>query len=73
MWFALRATAPLDHDVNGGRLVVQGEWSTQFLGSVDIHLTAIPIWYFTNVAFTLAVFGIARVRQPVTEIVAQST
>jgi len=73
MWFALRAAAPLDHDLNAGRLVTQGEWSTQFLGSVDVRLTAIPNWYFVNVAFTLTVFGIAKGRRPVTEIVAQST
>ena len=38
MWFTLRAAAPLQDDMYGGRLVTQGEWSTQFLGSVDAHL-----------------------------------
>jgi hypothetical protein len=69
MWFTLRAAAPLQEDMNGGRLVMQGEWSTQFLGSVDAHLTAIPNWYFLNLLFTLAVIMTTRSRQKIAETI----
>jgi hypothetical protein len=50
-WFALRAVAPVQGDANAGRLIMAGEWTTQFMGSVDAHFTAIPNWYFLTVAF----------------------
>jgi hypothetical protein len=70
MWFTLRASAPIEGDINGGSLVKQGEWSTQFLGSIDAHLTAIPNWYFLNALFTFSVFLIARSRPRLAEAVA---
>lgn len=48
-WFTLRAAAPVQGDLNAGRLVLHGEWTTQFMGSVDAHFTAIPNWYFLSV------------------------
>jgi hypothetical protein len=54
-WFALRAAAPHYGDVNAGKLIMQGEWSTQFLGSVNAYFTAIPNWYFVNIIFSCAV------------------
>jgi hypothetical protein len=51
-WFALRAGAPVHGDANAGRLVMPGEWTTRFMGSVDAYFTAIPNWYFLGVAFS---------------------
>lgn len=70
MWFTLRASAPLEGDLNGGNLVMHGEWSTQFLGSIDAHLTAIPNWYFLNALFTFSVFLMTRTRPKLAETVA---
>jgi hypothetical protein len=59
-WFALRAAAPVHGDPNAGRLVMAGEWTTQFMGSVDAHFTAIPNWYFLGVAFSAAALATTR-------------
>jgi hypothetical protein len=61
-WFTLRAVAPVQGDMNAGRLVLPGEWTTQFMGSVDAHFTAIPNWYFLSAAF-LAAFVATREKQ----------
>lgn len=61
-WFTLRALAPVQGDMNAGRMVLPGEWTTQFMGSVDAHFTAIPNWYFLSVAF-LAAFVVTREKQ----------
>ncbi len=61
-WFTLRAVAPVQGDMNAGRLVLPGEWTTQFMGSVDAYFTAIPNWYFLSVAF-LAAFVATREKQ----------
>ena len=53
-WFALRASAPLEGDLNAGSLILPGEWTTQFIGSVDLYFTAIPNWYFLSVGFLAA-------------------
>lgn len=63
MWFALRAAAPVDGDANAGKLVMPGEWTTQFMGSVDAHFTAIPNWYFLSVGFSAAALVTMRSRQ----------
>lgn len=55
-WFALRAVAPVEGDLNAGNLVLPGEWTTQFMGSVDLYFTAIPNWYFLSTGF-LATFA----------------
>ena len=47
-WFTLRAVAPREGDVNGGKLVTDGEWTTQFMGSTSFYFTAIPNWYFVS-------------------------
>lgn len=47
-WFMLRAVAPRDGDVNAGKLVTDGEWTTQFMGSTSFYFTAIPNWYFVS-------------------------
>ena len=70
MWFTLRASAPIEGDSNAGNLVMHGEWSTQFLGSVDAQFTAIPNWYFLNVLFTCGVFIISRSSQKIAQAVA---
>lgn len=70
MWFTLRASAPIEGDLNGGSLVKQGEWSTQFLGSIDAQFTAIPNWYFLNALFTFSVFLMTRTRPRIAETVA---
>lgn len=62
-WFALRAAAPVDGDANAGKLVVPGEWTTQFMGSVDAHFTAIPNWYFLGVAFSAVALVTTRGKQ----------
>jgi hypothetical protein len=59
-WFALRAAAPVDGDANAGRLVVSGEWTTQFMGSIDVHFTAIPNWYFLGAGFSAAALATMR-------------
>jgi hypothetical protein len=70
MWFSLRAAAPVEGDLNGGKLVMQGEWSTQFLGSVNAHATEIPNWYFMNILFTLGIILTTRSRPKIAETVA---
>ncbi len=45
-WFVFRALAPRDGDINAGKLVIEGEWTTQFMGSTTFYFTAIPNWYF---------------------------
>jgi hypothetical protein len=62
-WFALRATAPVENDLNAGKLVLPGEWTTQFMGSVNAHFTAIPNWYFLSVGFLAAAYAVTRERQ----------
>ncbi|HXV46742.1 MAG TPA: hypothetical protein VD736_08725 [Nitrososphaera sp.] len=62
-WFALRAAAPFDGDANAGRLVVPGEWTTRFMGSVDTYFTAIPNWYFLGAGFSAAALATTRGRQ----------
>ena len=62
-WFALRAAAPIQGDANAGRLNMSGEWTTQFMGSVDAHFTAIPNWYFLSVVFSSVALAAARRRQ----------
>jgi hypothetical protein len=61
-WFALRAAAPVEGDINAGRLVLPGEWTTRFMGSVDAYFTAIPNWYFLSVGL-LAGLAAAQGRQ----------
>ena len=62
-WFALRAAAPVQGDANAGRLVMPGEWTTRFMGSVDAYFTAIPNWYFLGMAFSVATLAMTRGRQ----------
>jgi hypothetical protein len=69
-WFSLRALAPLEGDINGGKLVMEGEWSTQFLGSTNFHFTEIPNWYFMNVMFTSCILILTRSKQEITETLA---
>lgn len=45
-WFTFRAVAPRDGDINAGKLVIEGEWTTQFMGSTSFYYTAVPNWYF---------------------------
>jgi hypothetical protein len=69
MWFSLRAAMPIEGDLNAGKLVMQGEWSTQFLGSVGIQFTEIPNWYFMNGFFALAVFLATRGKPKIAQTV----
>jgi len=62
-WFALRAAAPVYGDANAGKLVMPGEWTTQFMGSVDAYFTAIPNWYFFGVAFSAVALVVTHGRQ----------
>ncbi|OLC80807.1 MAG: hypothetical protein AUJ08_08005 [Thaumarchaeota archaeon 13_1_40CM_3_50_5] len=50
-------------DVNAGELIMSGEWTTQFMGSVDAHFTAIPNWYFLSVVFSALVMMTTRRQQ----------
>ena len=68
MWFTLRAAAPVDGDVNAGKLVMSGEWTTQFMGSFDAHFTAIPNWYFLSAGFSGAALATIRNRQRLTTV-----
>jgi hypothetical protein len=63
-WFSLRALAPLDGDANGGKLIMHGEWTTQFMGSTDAYFMAVPNWYFLSLT-SAAVVLVAHRRQPV--------
>ena len=63
-WFSLRALAPLDGDANGGKLIMHGEWTTQFMGSTDAYFMAVPNWYFLSLT-SAAVVQVAHRRQPV--------
>jgi hypothetical protein len=62
-WFTLRAAAPVQDDANAGKLVMPGEWTTQFMGSVDTNFTAIPNWYFLGIAFSAVALVVTRDRQ----------
>ena len=62
-WFTLRTVAPMHGDVNAGKLIMSGEWTTQFMGSVDAHFTAIPNWYFLSVVFSALVVMTTRRQQ----------
>lgn len=62
-WFGLRAAAPVQGDLNSGKLVLPGEWTTQFMGSVDAHFTAIPNWYFLSAGFVVATLATTRGKQ----------
>ena len=62
-WFTLRAVAPMHGDVNAGKLIMSGEWTTQFMGSVDAHFTAIPNWYFLSVVLSALVMMTTRRQQ----------
>jgi len=62
-WFALRATAPVENDLNAGKLVLPGEWTTQFMGSVNAHFTAIPNWYFLSLGFLVTAYVAMRERK----------
>jgi hypothetical protein len=62
-WFALRAAAPVPGDANAGRLVMPGEWTTQFMGSTDAYFTAIPNWYFFGFVFSAVALVTTRGRQ----------
>jgi hypothetical protein len=69
-WFSFRALAPLQSDMNGGKLVMAGEWSTQFLGSTNLHFTEIPNWYFMNVLFTSSIIILKRSKSDIAETLA---
>jgi hypothetical protein len=71
-WFVLRAAAPVHGDANAGRLVVPGEWTTQFMGSIDAHFTALPNWYFLGVAFSVFALATTRRRQQSTAVAASN-
>jgi hypothetical protein len=62
-WFSLRAIAPLEGDTNAGRLVMQGEWTTRFMGSVDAHFTEIPNWYFMGGGLSAVALVLTRSEQ----------
>lgn len=59
-WFTFRAIAPLSEDVNAGKLVTEGEWTTQFMGSTSFYFTAVPNWYFLSTFY--AVVALMTVR-----------
>ncbi|MGH9992174.1 MAG: hypothetical protein ACREBU_03270 [Nitrososphaera sp.] len=59
-WFTFRAVAPRDGDLNAGKLVVEGEWTTQFIGSTSFHFTAVPNWYFLSAFY--AIIAVLTVR-----------
>lgn len=58
LWFVLRAIAPYQGDINAGKLITPGEWTTQFLGSTDAYFTSIPNWYFISLVLTVVYFVI---------------
>lgn len=62
LWFVFRATAPYQGDVNGGKLIIPGEWTTQFLGSTGAYFMAIPNWYFISPLSIAAYFVIVRIQ-----------
>jgi hypothetical protein len=62
-WFTLRARAPIHGDVNAGKLIISGEWTTQFMGSVDAYFTAIPNWYFFGIVFSAVALVTTRKHQ----------
>lgn len=67
IWFTLRAAAPVDGDINAGKLVMSGEWTTQFMGSFDAHFMAIPNWYFLSAGFSGGALATMR-RQRLTAV-----
>jgi hypothetical protein len=61
-WFTLRAIAPRDGDINAGKLVIEGEWTTQFMGSTSFYFTVVPNWYFVCASCTIITFLTIRAR-----------
>jgi hypothetical protein len=62
-WFTLRAVAPRDEDINAGKLVIEGEWTTQFMGSTGFYSTAVPNWYFVCASCAIITSLIARTKK----------
>jgi hypothetical protein len=71
-WFSLRAAAPLEGDANAGRLVMHGEWTTQFMGSTDAYFTAVPNWYFLSLASVAIALAACRRQQAVLDHLAMT-
>jgi hypothetical protein len=67
-WFALRAVAPLHGDHNAGRFIMEGEWTTRFMGSTNVYFTALPNWYFASLAFSAISMMAARSWRPLVEV-----
>jgi len=61
-WFTFRAFAPRDGEINAGKLVIEGEWTTQFMGSTSFYYTVIPNWYFVCVFCAIITFLAVGVR-----------
>ena len=59
-WFTFRAIAPRSEDINAGKLVMDGEWTTQFMGSTGFYFTAIPNWYFLSTSYAAITALIVR-------------
>jgi len=62
-WFLVRAIVPYD-GAYSGKLIMNGEWTTQFMGSTDAYFTAIPNWYFVCLLFAAAAITSLRVSIP---------
>ena len=65
-WFGIRAVAPREGDINAGKLVTEGEWTTQFMGSTNFYFIVVPNWYFVCaswVVITSLVVGAHRKKQ----------
>jgi hypothetical protein len=52
-WFSFRAVAPREGDINGGKLVIEGEWTTQIMGSTNFYSIVVPNWYFVSASWLI--------------------
>lgn len=52
-WFSIRAVAPREGDVNAGKLVTEGEWTTQIMGSTSFYFIVVPNWYFVCASWVI--------------------
>lgn len=61
-WFTFRAVAPAG-DANGGRWILKGEWTTRFMGSIDVSFSEIPNWYFVSIGLAIVSFTVIKGKQ----------
>lgn len=58
-WFVNRALVPLASDPKGGLLMQSSDWTSIHIGSIDLGIFVIPVWYIIAVALATGGYYIA--------------